>query len=50
VLIFRHVHRFTVGEVASSLGLPSRRVSELWLEGHAVLVGIKRDDRGANSD
>lgn len=50
VLIFRHVHRFTVGEVASSLGLPSRRVSELWLEGHAVLVGTKRDDRGANSD
>ncbi|WP_205520930.1 RNA polymerase sigma factor [Propylenella binzhouense] len=44
VLVFRHVHRFSVGEIASSLGLPVRRIVELWHEGHAVLAGAKKQE------
>jgi len=44
VLIFRHVHRFSVREIASGLGLPVRRIVELWQEGHAVLVGTKKKE------
>jgi RNA polymerase sigma-70 factor (ECF subfamily) len=41
VLIFRLVYQFSVGEIASSLNLPVRRVSELWQEGYAFFVDAK---------
>lgn len=43
VLVLRHVHRFSVGEIASGLGLPARRIAELWQDGHALLVSTKKE-------
>ena len=45
VLTFRHIHRFSVREVASTLGLSARRVSELWLEGSALLVSARKYEK-----
>ncbi|MBB5755233.1 RNA polymerase sigma factor [Prosthecomicrobium pneumaticum] len=43
VLVLRHVHRFSVGEIASVLGLSARRIAELWQDGHALLVSTKKE-------
>jgi RNA polymerase sigma-70 factor (ECF subfamily) len=43
VLVLRHVHRFSVGEIASGLGLSARRIAELWQDGHALLVSTKKE-------